>query len=129
MKSAIGMVGVVIFGVGSTVWGLVADTFGRKIVILVSLFFGATFNLVGSFSTSYLMYFALYVLAGLCINGTYVQPFVLTVELVDKVSVLFFFGGGVFFLARGHFISHIPCYIRLGSILECYPKHQPNLSL
>ncbi len=84
MKSAVGMTGVVVFGLGSICWGWLSDCAGRRAAVLASLLLGATCQLLSSLAPSYPVYFACYILAGLCINGTYIPPFVLTVEAVGK---------------------------------------------
>ena len=40
------------------------DTYGRKVITLGSVFLGATFTLACSFSSSYTMLFATYIISG-----------------------------------------------------------------
>ena len=64
MKSAIGSIGVGVFGVGAVMTGWLSDSYGRKKVIVLSVFLNASLNLASSFSTSYWMYAAFYICAG-----------------------------------------------------------------
>ena len=102
MKSAVGMIGVLTFGIGASLMGYCSDTYGRKLTILISIVGCVSFNLLSAFSTSYLMYIVCYLTAGqythcilkssinlnllkgIFINGVYLGPFVLCVELVGS---------------------------------------------
>ena len=58
------MVSIGVFGAGAVVMGYLADTFGRKRVILLSVLGSATCNILSSWAPGYWTYVALYVAGG-----------------------------------------------------------------
>jgi MFS family permease len=63
-KSMVAMVGSLVYGIGATLCGYVSDTYGRKMTILISVFFSITFHVASTFANSYALYLTFYLLAG-----------------------------------------------------------------
>nr|XP_006006775.1 PREDICTED: solute carrier family 22 member 7-like [Latimeria chalumnae] len=69
--------------VGSMVFGILADKYGRKPLILLSFIFTTLLGLVSAFSTSYLMFTVTRILTGFAMTGLSGVSFGLCIEWVD----------------------------------------------
>lgn len=90
------------FMIGSAVFGLLADYYGRRIIFIVSIIFMSLTGIGQALSTSYLMLIIFTFLNAAGTAGVYFSAFVLIIEMIDKnkremssvlLNYFFAFGG------------------------------------
>ncbi|XP_035291162.1 solute carrier family 22 member 5-like [Anguilla anguilla] len=93
------------FGVltGSFLSGQLSDRFGRKIVLFATMGVQTAFSFFQIFSTSWLMFSALFFVVGLGLISNYVAAFVLGTEILSaRIRVIFSTAGVCMFFAFGY---------------------------
>ncbi|XP_064205902.1 organic cation/carnitine transporter 2-like [Anguilla rostrata] len=93
------------FGVltGSFLSGQLSDRFGRKIVLFATMGVQTAFTFFQIFSTSWLMFSALFFVVGLGLISNYVAAFVLGTEILSaRIRVIFSTAGVCIFFAFGY---------------------------
>jgi len=89
-KGFIGVMYMVGLFIGSYIIGFISDRFGRKIAMMGSLVLLASGGALAGIMPNYYLYVCCYVVAAIAGYGTYVAPFLMTVELMgnDKKTML-----------------------------------------
>uniref|UniRef100_A0A3B3V251 Si:dkey-119m7.4 n=1 Tax=Poecilia latipinna TaxID=48699 RepID=A0A3B3V251_9TELE len=99
---------VYMFGllVGAVLFGYLADKYGRRIIILISLAIQATFGVAAAFAPNFYVYTALRFMVGTSISGIIMNAFVLGTEwtglrqrMLAGIITDYFFGFGYILLA------------------------------
>ncbi|XP_060798864.1 organic cation transporter protein [Neoarius graeffei] len=92
--------------VGAIVFGSMADRFGRRFVLLLSLALQTMFGVAAAFAPNYLVYVALRFIIGTSISGIIINAFVLGTEwtspkrrMLAGILTDYFFGFGYMLLA------------------------------
>ncbi|XP_015242282.1 PREDICTED: solute carrier family 22 member 6-like [Cyprinodon variegatus] len=92
--------------VGALVFGHLADKYGRRIIILVSLAIQAIFGVAAAFAPHFYIYIALRFMVGMSISGVIMNAFVLGTEwtgpkqrMLAGIITDYFFGFGYIILA------------------------------
>ncbi|XP_072218912.1 solute carrier family 22 member 13 isoform X2 [Leuresthes tenuis] len=92
--------------VGAVVFGNLADKYGRRIIILISLAIQATFGVATAFAPNFYVYAALRFMVGTSISGVIMNAFVLGTEwtglkqrMLAGIITDYFFGFGYILLA------------------------------
>lgn len=89
-KGFIGVMYMIGLFIGSYIIGFISDRFGRKIAMMGSLVFLALGGSLAGIMPFYSLYVCCYVVAAIAGYGTYVAPFLMTVEIMgnDKKTLL-----------------------------------------
>lgn len=113
-------------GVGTILWGVLADNFGRKRILIVSLLVSLVFNVCSSFATSYAAMLVLRMAASLGTAGYYQTLTIVTettpLKLRGRCGValfLFWSLGGVLTALLGLTIA--PLNWRYFIVISCIP--------
>ncbi|XP_012733722.2 solute carrier family 22 member 6-A isoform X1 [Fundulus heteroclitus] len=92
--------------VGAVLFGHLADKYGRRIIILISLAIQATFGVAAAFAPNFYVYTALRFMVGTSISGVIMNAFVLGTEwtglrkrMLAGIITDYFFGFGYIILA------------------------------
>ncbi|XP_037541974.1 organic cation transporter protein [Nematolebias whitei] len=92
--------------VGALVFGHLADKYGRRIIILISLALQVTFGVAAAFASNFYIYTALRFMVGTSISGVIMNAFVLGTEwtgpkhrMLAGIITDYFFGFGYILLA------------------------------
>ncbi|MEQ2308625.1 hypothetical protein AMECASPLE_030139 [Ameca splendens] len=92
--------------VGALLFGYLADKYGRRIIILISLGIQATFGVAAAFAPNFYVYTALRFMIGTSISGVIMNAFVLGTEwtglrqrMLAGIITDYFFGFGYIILA------------------------------
>ncbi|XP_074472029.1 solute carrier family 22 member 6 [Sebastes fasciatus] len=92
--------------VGAPVFGSLADKYGRRIIILISLAIQAVFGVAAAFAPNFYVYIALRFVVGTSISGVIMNAFVLGTEwtgskqrMLAGIITDYFFGFGYILLA------------------------------
>ena len=120
-KSLLGMLNAVAVGVGASIIGFMSDKFGRKIVCLICLICNILFFVCATFTSTYSAFCVFFVISQMFIYGTYLPPYVLTVEIVGSdyaalTSILMNFPfvlGELIFVAVAYFFKDYKSMIRV----------------
>lgn len=89
-KGFIGVMYMIGLFIGSYIIGFISDRFGRKIAMMGSLILLALGGALAGIMPNYSLYVSCYVVAAIAGYGTYVAPFLMTVEIMgnDKKTML-----------------------------------------
>lgn len=88
---------------GAVVWGYLADTRGRRAMLLVSLLGGAIFNLVATISVNWIMLLVFQFIASIFASGVYSMSMTLLSESVPmaKRNLVVLLVSSIFLLTQG----------------------------
>ncbi|CAF4817446.1 unnamed protein product [Pieris macdunnoughi] len=88
---------------GSGLWGLLADLFGRRRTLLISILSAAFVNVLSSFSVNWIMLLCLQFLSALLASGLFSQSMSMLSESVPvaKRNVVMLLANSISFLAQG----------------------------
>ncbi|XP_075975995.1 arabinose-proton symporter-like [Anticarsia gemmatalis] len=100
MLAAGPVVGLILGGMG---WGYLADTRGRRLVLMISLISSSVVNLIGTLSVNWVMLLIVQFLASLLASGVYSMSMTLLSESVPmaKRNIVVLMVSSLFLLAQG----------------------------